>query len=268
MNSIFLAIMILGLIGFSFSVILAFLSKKLAVKEDPRVKKIMQILPGLNCGACGYSGCHAYAEAAVKEKSLLKSCLPGGESVNEKIIDVLGLKESKPKLSQFLICQCGASAGQKKKSSIYKGPSSCKAADVVGGALDCIYGCLGFGDCIVACPANALFFHEGRIKIDRNKCISCGKCIEVCPRNLFTFIPRNQTANCYIACSNKDKAQLVKKVCERGCIGCGICTRVPNSPYYLKENISHIEYNEVKDAKPLIEGKNKCPTKCILSIND
>ncbi|MBD3263918.1 MAG: 4Fe-4S dicluster domain-containing protein [Candidatus Omnitrophica bacterium] len=268
MDNILLAIIVLGSIGFCFSLILAFLGAKLKVEEDPRIKKLMEILPGLNCGACGFSGCRAFAEAAVKEKRTFKGCLPAGEKVNKEIGEVLGLKGPTHKPSELLICQCGAKKDEKKLSTEYIGPLTCRAAESIGGGLDCPYGCIGLGDCLKMCPAKAIYMEEGRIRIDQNKCINCGKCIEVCPRNLFVFIPRSQTANCYVACSNKDKTLLVKKVCEKGCIGCGLCTRVTESPYKLKDNLSRVEYEKISSAGPLIEGKNKCPTKCIFSIND
>lgn len=268
MDSILSAVVILGLVGLSFSVILAFLGKKLKVSEDPRIKKVMDVLPGLNCGACGFSGCRAFAEAVVKEKIIFKGCLPGGEEVNDRISAILELKGGMPRPSKLLICQCGANKDEKKHSTEYTGPLTCRAADIIGAGPDCPYGCLELGDCFNACPVGAISIEAGRVRIDQNKCISCGKCVQACPRGLFYFIPRSQTANCYVACSNKDKALLVKKVCDKGCIACGLCAKVPGSPYRLQDNLSRIEYRNITSAEPLIEGKAKCPTKCIFSIND
>ena len=59
------SVILMGVLGLSFGIFLAFSAKKFEVKEDPRVKMIVEILPGANCGACGYAGCEAYARAVV-----------------------------------------------------------------------------------------------------------------------------------------------------------------------------------------------------------
>ena len=48
------SILLLGALGLVFGTFLAFAAKKFEVKEDPRLTKIMEALPGVNCGACGY----------------------------------------------------------------------------------------------------------------------------------------------------------------------------------------------------------------------
>jgi len=268
MGAIKIAVIVLGLMGFVFSLLLAFLSKRLKVKDDPRVAKVLSVLPGLNCGACGFSGCRPFAEAVTKECKLFSGCLPGGTEVNDKIVQILGITGCISGNQQIVICHCGAISGEKKVTSSYYGPQTCKAAHITAGAIDCAYGCLGFGDCIEVCPTGALSLDNTRIRVNFDKCIGCGKCIQVCPRNLFELISRKNMDFIYVvSCSNKEKAVNVKRVCSRGCIGCGICTKVENSPYYLKNNLSTIDYNKNLDNTALEEGKNKCPTKCILEIN-
>ena len=146
---------------------------------------------------------------------------------------------------------------------IYNGPLTCKAADLIGGVIDCAYGCLGLGDCVNACPVNAIKIENKKVIVDFEKCIGCGKCAKECPRNLFELIPLKDALDLYyVACNNKDKALGVKQVCSKGCIGCSICTKTEHSPYYMKDNLSHIDYKNA-DNQSLEQGKTKCPTKCI-----
>ena len=264
MNQVTISVLVLGATGLSFSMLLAFLSKKLTVEEDPRVKEVLDALPGLNCGACGFSGCRAYAEAVVKKLDLFNGCLPGGDEVNKRIAHILGIDAQSKKRILTAVCHCGAGAGQKKESNSYEGPPTCKAAHLTGGALDCIYGCLSFGDCVGVCPVSAISLKDKKIYVDCHKCIGCGKCIKSCPRRLFKLIPLKEDIGLYsVACSNKDKGPQARQVCSRGCISCGLCTKVSNSPYYLKDNLSYVDYKNATQPKPLEEGKNKCPTKCI-----
>ena len=266
MGTIQNAIIALGATGFTFAVLLAFLSKKLKVEEDPRVGEVLGVLPGLNCGACGFSGCRSFADAVVKECKLFNGCLPGGSETNTKISEILGLVGCIPTKNQTVVCHCGAQRGEKKVSSIYQGPNTCKAAHITGGAIDCLWGCIGFGDCVGVCPVGALTLKNDKIYVDSKKCTACGQCVKTCPRNLFEITSLKKDTGLYcVACNNKEKALTVKKVCSRGCIGCGICTKVADSPYYLKDNLSYIDYKKGTAKEPLEEGKTKCPTKCIFS---
>jgi len=264
MNRVSISVLVLGTTGLSFSLLLALLSKKLHVEDDPRVKEVLDTLPGLNCGACGYSGCRAYAEAVVKSLDLFNGCLPGGEEINGKVAKILGIANNGKKLTVTAICRCGAQEGEKKESTSYEGPQTCSAAHITGGALDCVYGCLALGDCVKVCPVGALSLKNKKIYVDHAKCIACGKCVKACPRKLFIIIPLKENIDIYnVSCNNKDKGAQTRKVCTRGCIGCGLCTKVENSPYYLKNNLSYIDYKNAIQTKPLEDGKNKCPTKCI-----
>jgi Na+-translocating ferredoxin:NAD+ oxidoreductase subunit B len=258
------AIVVLGVSGFCFAGLLAFLSKKLYVEEDPKVAQIIEVLPGLNCGACGYSGCRAYAEAVVKGCTIFGGCLPGADEVNNEVSKIIGTVCAGSSKTQVVVCRCGADENQKKSSNVYKGPQTCRAAAITGGAIDCAFGCLSFGDCVKICPVSALSLENKKIKVDIEKCIGCGQCQKICPRNLFEMIPFSKNMHTTaVACSNKEKALAVKKVCSRGCIGCGLCARVENSPYSIEENLSSINYKLPLELNALLAGKNKCPTKCI-----
>jgi len=262
------SIVTLGLAGFLFALLLALLSKKLYVKEDLKVSQLLDLLPGLNCSACGFSGCRLFAEAVVRERRIFNGCLPGGEELNSKISQTFGLVGCTGTKSQVVVCRCGAESSQKKTSTEYWGPASCRAAQLTGGALDCSYGCLGFGDCLKVCPVGALSLENKKIYVDIAKCTGCGQCIKACPRKLFFLTPLAKTINLYsVACNNKEKAISVRAVCSRGCIACTICTKVAGSSYYMKDNLSYIDRAKATQEEPLQEAKDKCPTKCIFKFN-
>ena len=82
-------------LGLFFASVLAFMNQKLKVEEDPRVEKIAGVLPGVNCGACGYANCHLYAEALIKGKAQPDQCRAGGEQVASAISEIIGVKVEK-----------------------------------------------------------------------------------------------------------------------------------------------------------------------------
>lgn len=63
MTTVIAAVLLLTGLGVLFGIGLAVASRKLAVETDPRVDEIEELLPGANCGACGYPGCRGLAEA-------------------------------------------------------------------------------------------------------------------------------------------------------------------------------------------------------------
>ena len=255
-------LLVLGSVGFLFSLVLAFLGEKLKVREDPLVVKILELLPGVNCGACGLSGCRAFAEEIVKQRNSLL-CRPAGEETNKRIAGLLDLS-AKVISAQKAVVRCGAEKKDKKYSSIYRGPSICSFAHILGAGLDCKYGCLGFGDCIDVCPVKAISIKNDKVHVDIKKCVGCGKCLEVCPRNIFELVPFKKEVDVYsVSCNNKEKAVYTRKVCARGCTACGLCLKVEDSPFYLKNNLSHIDYSKLKNRESLNKAKDKCPTHCI-----
>lgn len=267
MNIVFTTVITLGLAGFGFAVLLAFLSRRLHVEENPRIEEILNVLPGLNCGACGVSGCRAFAQEAVDKNSILNGCLPGGKEVNNAVAKILGVVTLDTTVKVVALCRCGAGENQKKSSFEYIGPPTCRGAHLVGGTIDCRWGCLGLGDCARVCPVGAITIKNKRVHIDLAVCIGCGKCKSVCPRGLFELVSLGDELRVYsVSCSNTDKGPEVRKVCSRGCIGCGICARLPESPYVMSHNLSSVDRTR-GSAAALQEGMNKCPTKCIESID-
>lgn len=276
MSGVFLSILVLGGTGLVFSLLLALLSKKLKVKENPLTTEILNILPGINCGACGFSGCLAFAQAVIKEKKIFNGCLPGGEELNKNITNLLGIDSEVSRHKSTAACHCAAKEGEKKASSQYNGIKTCQAANITGGVFDCVYSCLAWGDCVNVCPVKAISLNNKKIAIDSEKCISCGKCVPACPRDLFKIIPINSVKEVFsngindknginfVACNNKETGKNVTAVCSKGCIACEICVRVKDSPFYIKNNLSYIDYSKIGNVAAIQEAKSKCPTKCII----
>nr|WP_221236830.1 RnfABCDGE type electron transport complex subunit B [Thermosipho japonicus] len=80
----------MGALGLGFGLFLAFSNEKFKVEVDPRIEQITKVLPGINCGACGYPGCEGYAAAIVKKGDAIDKCLPGKKmGVSEKIKEIL-----------------------------------------------------------------------------------------------------------------------------------------------------------------------------------
>ena len=96
MEAIIMPVVILGITGVLMGLFLAFASKKFEVEVDPKVEAILAILPGVNCGACGYPGCSGYALGVALEGAKMTLCAPGGPKVAAKIGDIMGVAVEMP----------------------------------------------------------------------------------------------------------------------------------------------------------------------------
>ena len=91
MEAIMMPVVVLGITGILMGLFLAYASKKFEVEVDPKVEAILAVLPGANCGACGYPGCAGYASGVVLEGAKMTLCAPGGPKVIEKIGEIMGV---------------------------------------------------------------------------------------------------------------------------------------------------------------------------------
>ena len=112
MNVILTAVIVLGAVGLIAAVVLFFVSKKFAVKEDPRIALVNEVLPGANCGGCGFPGCGGMASACVKaaDNGSLEglNCPVGGSAVMSQVASILGMEAaaSDPKVA---VVRCNGS---------------------------------------------------------------------------------------------------------------------------------------------------------------
>jgi len=241
---------------------LAFASRVLAVKKDKKIEEIEGILPGLNCGACGYAGCSGYAEAVALEGEVLTLCTPGGAEVATKLGEAMGVEVDTSGEKQVTQVHCQGGPETAKYDFDYTGIEDCNALYLLyKGNKQCKYGCLGLGSCIRVCPVNAIDYDkDGLVKVDKEKCISCGKCVKVCPTGVMRWVP--YSADYIVACNSPEKGAVVKKYCSVGCIGCRLCAKKsPDGGFEFDRHLALINYEATGDRS---EAAKKCPPKCII----
>ena len=266
---ILIPIITLGVLGLIFGVGLAIASKRFAVKTDPRLEKIVGLLPGSNCGACGSAGCFGFAQAILSGKLGVDACRVSQEATKEKIAELLGKRlEKKVKTVATLHCNGGRKV---KDRFIYKGIEDCVAANLVlGGQKECAWGCLGFGDCVRVCPFGAIkMSSEGLPIVDQDKCKACNKCVLICPKKLFSLVPVThnvypaplERCGVYVACSSHDLGKDTKAACPVGCIACRKCEQAcPVDAIHIIDNLAVIDYNKCTSCGECVKV---CPMKTI-----
>jgi electron transport complex protein RnfB len=258
------SILSLGCIGLVAAVALGFAAKKFAVEVDPRELAALEVLPGANCGACGFPGCAGYAKAVIEGKVDLNQCPPGGADVVAKLANILGVDAAaaEPEIA-VVVCQ-----GDNRKAQLkyqYLGLEDCQAAQkIADGPKACPGGCLGLASCQRVCPFDAIeITDDGLAVISREKCTGCRKCIAVCPRNVIRMTPYESTT--HVLCNSNDKGALVRKYCQVGCIGCHICKKTVPDAYVIEKFLATVVYGQDAVAGEAIA---KCPTKCIRNFDE
>ncbi len=246
--------------------VLGWANQAFHVEVDERVEQVTHALPGANCGGCGCVGCGEYAEAVVAGTVGPDKCPVGGEACAEKIAKILGL-ELDQSWPYRPVIHCGATATQRLGRHEYSGEKTCASANLINGVQGCVYGCLGFGDCGLACPFDAIHIIEGLATVDYDKCTGCGACERACPRHIIHMLPFKTEQMIVVACSNKDFGKEVRAVCKVGCLGCGACARISDL-FKIEDNVSRIDYDKYEPGK--MEEINlvleKCPMKRILYV--
>jgi len=235
------SVLFLAGLGCLCGVVLSIASVVFRVDEDPLIEAVTEVLPGANCGGCGFAGCSSYAAAVVNDPNVgAGGCVAGGAS-------------AEPMIS---VRRCVKDDGQVALKYEYQGVPSCAAAHLMGGADACGFSCLGFGDCVKACPFGAMIIHNGLVRIDPALCIGCGVCVRTCPRGILEVIPAN--ARVMIYCSSTDKGKAVSSVCKAGCISCLACTKKCPA-----KAIKLVDKKIVIDHKKCLEYGDECEMACI-----
>ncbi|HHW31355.1 MAG TPA: RnfABCDGE type electron transport complex subunit B [Clostridiaceae bacterium] len=223
LEGILLPVLIVGGLGLIFGLGLAYASKKFEVKQDERIVQIREVLPGANCGACGFTGCDNYAESLVNEGAAVNACTVGGQSVANKIAEILGVeaKSVDPVIARVM---CSGSNDVARRKFIYGGIQDCSAAaNLYGGPMACTYGCVGMGNCVRACAFNAIVIENGVARVIPSKCTACGNCVAACPKKIIELV--SSCCEYTVSCSSRDRGNIAKKNCDVGCIGCGRCMK-------------------------------------------
>ncbi len=221
--------LLLGSIGLIAAVLLWGAAKRFAVAEDPRIAQVEELLPGANCGGCGRSGCHDFAVACCSATTLDGLNCPSSTAVTmSAIAKVVGLSAGIAS-KKIAVVRCQGSCAIRPQVAQYDGVHSCAIeSSAFSGENACSYGCLGCGDCVAACPFDALHLDDktGLPAVDWERCVGCGKCAATCPRSIIEIIPRREDGEYWVSCMNRDKGPVAIRECDAACIGCGKCMRV------------------------------------------
>lgn len=269
MNLILIALLVLGITGLLSALILFFVAKKFYVEEDPRIDKVAEVLPGANCGGCGFAGCRAMAEACVKADSLDGLLCPvGGQAVMQQVGDILGLApaQSEPKVA---VVRCNGTCEARPRTSSYEGAQSCRIVNsLYVGETACAFGCLGCGDCVNACQFDAIHINPqtGMPEVDDDKCVACGACAKACPRNIIELRKKGpKSRRVWVSCVNKDKGAVARKACLNACIGCGKCQKECQfGAITVENNVAYIDWEKCRLCRKCVAV---CPTGAIHEIN-
>ncbi len=254
---------VMGLLGLVFGALLAFASIKFFVKTDERVSLIREILPGANCGGCGFPGCDGYAEGIVVEGAKTNLCAAGGSALAKGIAEIMGV-ESEESVPVRAFLRCYGSPENSARNAVYEGIQDCRSAAILpsGSPNACPFGCMGFGTCVKVCVFGALSIQDGLATVDPSKCVGCGTCVATCPKQVLALVPRS--ANVQVFCSSRWRGPDVKRVCKVGCIGCTLCVKTcPENAIAMENNVARIDYKKCTNCGACVA---KCPTKIIREI--
>jgi len=272
MNSVLVAILVLGGVALVSAVILYVVSKRFAVKEDPRLAEVVAVLSGANCGGCGFAGCSGLADALVKGADAGSidglNCPVGGDAVMGQVADLLGMAiaQSEPKVA---VVRCNGTCELRPRLVEYAGMRTCAAMNACGaGETACGYGCLGCGDCVAACQFGAIGINErtGLPEVDEERCTACGACVKACPRHIIELRKKGPKGRrVFVSCVNKDKGAVAMKGCKAACIGCGKCEKeCPFGAITVENNLSYIDFTKCRLCRKCVAV---CPTKAIHAVN-
>lgn len=259
-TGIIVAAVIVGLVGLFIGLFLGFSAEKFAVPVNEKEVAVRDLLPGNNCGGCGYPGCDGLAKAIANGEADVNACPVGGENVGKQIAQVMGVSAGDA-VKMVAFVKCAGTCGKAKAQYEYSGIEDCAMAMSApgGGPKACSYGCTGFGSCVKACPFDAIHVVNGIAVVDKDACKACSKCIAACPKQLIELVPYTQKH--LVQCNSKEKGKDVKAVCSAGCIGCGICAKqCPVGSVTVQNNVAHINPETCTNCGICAE---KCPVKVI-----
>ena len=264
MNPILLAILATASIGAICAIMLTVASKIMSVPTDETETDIRAILPGANCGACGYAGCDGYASALAGDGDVKTNlCIPGSDDVSLQISEILGV-EFEDVAERVAICHCGGSYDLSLPLHEYKGITSCAATKLLfSGDRTCNYACLGYGDCAKICPHGAICIQDGVARINPDRCKGCGMCVRACPNGIISTVALSSQV--IIKCSSCDRGAEVRKKCGAGCIACKRCEKVcPTGALTVVNNLAVIDYDKCTGCSLCA---TVCTQKCITAVD-
>lgn len=146
-------------IGAGLGLVLGYADKVFAVQGNPLADEIAAMMPGSQCGQCGFPGCKPAAAAIADGSAPVSVCPPGGRALAEKLAARLGVA---------LDADAGASAPL--------------IASIDGER------CTGCTRCYKACPTDAIVGANHQIHVVMNRaCTGCAKCRDACPEDCISL---------------------------------------------------------------------------------
>ncbi|MDR1801652.1 MAG: RnfABCDGE type electron transport complex subunit B [Lachnospiraceae bacterium] len=261
LSGILIATLVVGGTGLFIGVFLGIAGKKFAVVVDEREEAILDVLPGNNCGGCGYAGCSGLASAIVKGDAPVNACPVGGARVAKQVADIMGEDAGESK-HMVAFVHCAGSKDVTNREYEYYGLHDCMIVNMMqnSGPKTCNYGCLGDGNCVSACPFDAIHVENGVAIVDKDACKACSKCVAACPRHLISLVPYDHKH--LIRCNNEEKGKEVQAACKVGCIGCKMCQRQCKfDAISMQGNLAVMDLEKCTDCGACAL---KCPRKVIL----
>lgn len=259
-KNIGIAVAVVSITGLIIGILLGIAAKVFHVEVDERELFVRELLPGNNCGGCGYPGCDGLAKAIALGEAPVNACPVASGNIHDEIGKVMGVKATKAD-RKIAFVKCNGTCDKTEIKYNYYGISDCKQMAVAPGAGDkaCSYGCLGGGSCVRACAFDAIHIVNGIAVVDKEKCVSCGKCVAECPKDLIEIVPAK--AEHLVICNSNDKGKDVIASCSVGCIACMKCTKVCEfDAIHVADNLAKIDYAKCTNCGKCAEV---CPRKII-----
>lgn len=255
------AVLILGGVCFVFGSLIAAAHSRLKVWEDPRIDAVTEMLPGSNCGACGFAGCRAFAEGLIGAKSKPAECTQITPETTAAVADLLGVEagEAQKRVARLL---CAGGSDVAVQHAEYRGLSTCNAAAVISsGGKGCTWGCLGLGDCHEACDYDAIWMdRHGLPRVVVENCTACGDCVEACPKDLFVIMPLEHKL--IVQCRSALEGEEAEALCQVACNACGRCALdAADGVISMRDGLAVVDYEQNARAGP--EAIARCPTAAI-----
>jgi len=260
------AVISLAVLGAAFGIVLGVAQKKFAVEVDPRIEAILEVLPGANCGGCGYPGCNGYAEAIIAGTAPINMCAPGKEEIQKQIAAVMGVEAAETTVRKVAQLLCNGGRDRAAFNYEYEGIQDCHvAATMFKGPKACSFGCIGLGSCVKSCPFKAIVMGPAQLPVvDDDLCMGCSACVNDCPQHVLKLVEVSHLV--HVRCSNKEKGKIAKDACTVACIKCKICEKnCPEGAISVVADaeggsIAVIDYTKCTNCGICVE---KCPTKAI-----
>lgn len=259
LQGVLVATAIVSGVGLFIGLFLGFAAKTFAVKVDETELKVRELLPGANCGGCGYPGCDGLASAIASGAAPANACPVANKEAHAKIAEVMGvaLNEEEKKVA---FVKCVGTCDKTKVKYEYYGVQDCNKVALVPGKGNkaCSYGCMGFGSCVRVCAFDAIHIVDGIAVVDKEKCTGCTSCTAQCPNKLIEMVPAE--ARHLVACSNPEKGKDTKAACSIGCIGCKLCVKACEyDAITVENNLAKIDYSKCTNC-------GKCAVVCPVKV--